>query len=149
MTTITALTDGDHDDWLALWWGYLEFYEADLSPAQTELTFRRILDPEASIHGAIARDDAGSAIGIVHWLTHAATWSEGPYCYLEDLFVHPEVRGGGTGAALIENVRAWAHQHGCAKVYWLTQEHNRTARRLYDRVATDTGFVHYEIPLGG
>jgi GNAT superfamily N-acetyltransferase len=147
MPTITALTADDHDDWLALWWGYLEFYEADLSTAQTDLTFRRIIDPDGPIHGAIARNEQGSAIGLVHWLTHVATWSAGPYCYLEDLFVHPDARRTGTGEALIEHVRSWAGQNECAKVYWLTQDHNHTARRLYDRVATPTGFVHYETAI--
>jgi len=36
---------------------------------------------------------------------------------------------------------------GAAKVYWLTQQSNATARTLYDRVATDTGFVHYQTGL--
>lgn len=151
MTTLRPLTADDHDDWLPLWWGYLEFYETELSTAQTELTFARLTASPASAHGAIARSDAGGAIGFVHWLTHVSTWSEGPYCYLEDLFVHPDARGGGTGAALIEHVRSWAERAGCAKVYWLTQKGNHTARRLYDRVAQDTGFRHYEIdlPTGG
>lgn len=147
MTTVHPLTAEDHDDWLSLWWGYLEFYEAELTATQTELTFGRLIDPGSVMHGAIARDDAGRGIGVVHWLTHPATWSAGPYCYLEDLFVHPGARGSGTGAALIEHVRAWAHETGCAKVYWLTQRGNDRARELYDRVATDTGFMHYQIDL--
>ena len=32
-------------------------------------------------------------------------------------------------------------------MYWLTQSENRRARALDDRVAQDTGFVHYEIDL--
>lgn len=147
MTSITALTAEDHDDWLALWWGYLAFYETELSTEQTELTFARLTAPADPVYGAIARDGAGEAIGFVNWLTHPSTWSRGPYCYLEDLFVHPDVRGAGTGALLIEHVRSWAEQAGCDKVYWLTQNGNHTARKLYDRVAADTGFVHYEIDL--
>lgn len=147
MTTLSSLTADDHDDWLSLWWGYLEFYEAELTTAQTELTFARLIDPADAVCGAIARDHAGRGVGLVHWLTHPSTWSVGPYCYLEDLFVHPDARGSGTGAALIEHVRAWAADTGCDKVYWLTQRGNRKARELYDRVATDTGFVHYEIDL--
>lgn len=147
MTHVAALTRADHDEWLALWFDYLEFYESELPAAQTLLTFERILDPTVDIHGAIARDDTGRAIGIVHWLTHPATWSAGPYCYLEDLFVHPDARGAGTASALIAHVRDWAHKHGAAKVYWLTKDDNRRARALYDRVATATGFVHYEIPI--
>jgi len=61
--------------------------------------------------------------------------------------VSPDARGSGAGRALIDTVAAWAGEHGCAKVYWLTAETNVTARALYDRVATHTGFVHYEIAL--
>lgn len=147
VTSIAPLTPADHDDWLPLWAGYLEFYEASLPAAQTSLTWARLVDAESGIHGAIARNDAGRAVGIVHWLTHPATWAEGDYCYLEDLFVSADARGGGTGEALIEHVREWAQRAGCAKVYWLTQSENSRARGLYDRVAEHTGFVQYSIAL--
>jgi GNAT superfamily N-acetyltransferase len=147
MTTLSPLTESDHDDWLSLWWGYLEFYESELSTAQTELTFARLIDPAVAVFGVIAKDDGGRAVGFVHWLTHPSTWSAGPYCYLEDLFVHPDARGSGVGAALILDVRTWAEEAGCDKVYWLTQRDNHTARKIYARVADDTGFMHYEIEL--
>ncbi|GAA3210821.1 GNAT family N-acetyltransferase [Microbacterium terregens] len=146
MNTISALTAADHDEWLALWRGYLEFYETELPAAQTELTFARLIDG-TELHGALARDGAGTAIGLVHWLTHPATWSAGSYCYLEDLFVSADARGGGAGASLIQHVRTWAQEAGCAKVYWLTSTDNRRARELYDRVARHSGFVQYEIAL--
>jgi GNAT superfamily N-acetyltransferase len=147
VTAIRPLAPADRDAWLPLWRGYLAFYESELSDEQTALTWHRLLDPQFPIHGALATDDAGGAVGFVHWLTHAATWSAGPYCYLEDLFVRPDTRGTGAGRALIAHVTDWAREQGAAKVYWLTQESNATARGLYDRVATSTGFVHYEIGL--
>jgi GNAT superfamily N-acetyltransferase len=146
VTSIAPLTLSDRAEWLELWQSYIEFYEASVSAEVTEATFERIVADD-SLHGAIARDADGRAVGIVHWLTHTATWTTSTYCYLEDLFVAPDTRGGGVGRALIEHVRAWAEQTGCHKVYWLTQETNATARALYDRVATSTGFVHYEIAL--
>ncbi|WP_194410912.1 GNAT family N-acetyltransferase [Microbacterium cremeum] len=146
MTEIRALTAADHATWLPLWRGYLEFYEATLSDEQTDLTWSRLMDPQFPVWGAIATSE-GKAIGLVHWLTHPATWSAEPYCYLEDLFVAPETRGAGAGRALIEHVADWARAHGSGKVYWLTHETNATARALYDRVATRTGFVHYEMGL--
>ncbi|MET0735072.1 MAG: GNAT family N-acetyltransferase [Microbacterium sp.] len=148
MTHITALVEADRVDWLPLWHAYLEFYEEELSEDQTELTFERVTDPDQAVHGAIARDDEGRAVGFVHWLTHVSTWSEGPYCYLEDLYVAPDARGGGVGRALIAFVTDWAGEAGCSQVYWLTQSHNATARVLYNKVADDTGFVHYSIDLG-
>lgn len=147
MTHIRALTADDHAEWLPLWGGYLSFYETDLPDEQTRLTWNRLLDPQFPIHGALAIRDDGHAVGLVHWLTHAATWSATPYTYLEDLYVDQGARGSGAGRALIAHVSSWARQHGSSKVYWLTHEANATARALYDRVAEHTGFVHYEIGL--
>ncbi|MCU4672162.1 GNAT family N-acetyltransferase [Microbacterium fluvii] len=146
MLSIHALTESDHDEWLGLWRGYLTFYEADLSDDVTARTFGRLVDG-VDLHGAIARDDEGRAVGIVHWLTHPATWATTTYCYLEDLFVDPAARGVGAGGALIAHVAGWARENSCEKVYWLTAETNTTARALYDRVAQKSGFVHYELEL--
>ena len=146
MTTISRPTPADRAEWDALWQAYITFYESEVPADVTDATFARLLDDD-ELHGAIARDASGRAIGLVHWLTHPATWSKGVYCYLEDLYVDPEARGGGTGRALIAHVREWAARHGAGKVYWLTQIDNATARALYDRVAVSTGFVHYEIEL--
>jgi ribosomal protein S18 acetylase RimI-like enzyme len=82
---------------------------------------------------------------LVHWVTHPATWAASDYCYLEDLFVAPEGRGSGVGRALIAAVQGMAEEKGCARTYWLTHESNVTARRLYDRVATNAGFIQYRL----
>lgn len=41
----------------------------------------------------------------------------------------------------------WARKCGCGRLYWSTHEDNATARRLYDRVAENRGFIRYEIDL--
>ena len=146
MTRIEPLRDDDRAEWDALWSAYLVFYESALAPEVTADVFRRLV-AEDGLHGALARDDDGRAVGLVHWLHHPSTWSTGTYCYLEDLFVAPDVRGGGVGRALIAHVRERAAAAGAEKVYWLTQERNATARALYDRVASSTGFVHYELEV--
>ncbi|WP_396668166.1 GNAT family N-acetyltransferase [Microbacterium sp. R86528] len=146
MTTIAALTSADFDEWGTLWQSYLTFYKSEVARDVSQATFARMV-ADRELHGAIARDDEGVAIGFVHWLTHAGTWTTATFCYLEDLFVSPRSRGGGTGRELIEHVRAWAAAAGSDKVYWLTAEDNTTARHLYDKVAEHTGFVHYELPV--
>ncbi|MEV4775044.1 GNAT family N-acetyltransferase [Microbacterium sp. LWO13-1.2] len=146
MTSIRAIQQDDFEEWSVLWSGYLRFYESEIADDVTRATFDRLVK-DRELHGALAIDEEGHAIGLVHWLTHAATWSTGEYCYLEDLFVAPDARGSGSGRAMIAHVREWAEQAGCAKLYWLTQEGNATARTLYDRVATNTGFTHYQISL--
>jgi len=147
MVVINPLRPDDRADWLPLWDGYLTFYETELDDATTDATFAQLTTAGANLHGAIARDDQGTAIGLVHWLTHPATWTTSDYCYLEDLFVSADARGTGAGRALVEHVRGWAATHGSTKVYWHTAETNATARALYDQVAKRTGFIHYEIGL--
>ena len=145
MPTVRALTNEDFDQWLELWQGYLEFYETVLEPEITRHTFERLIDDSTGMFGAIALNDDGEAIGMVNWLTHPGTWSRSDYVYLEDLYVAADARSTGAGRALIEHVHAWAEATGAGKVYWLTAESNKTAQQLYDRVASKTGFIHYEI----
>lgn len=145
MPVVRPLNADDFNAWLPLWKGYLEFYETELEDEITRHTFERLLDPDTDMFGALALNGGGVAIGMVNWLTHAGTWSRGKYVYLEDLYVSAEARGLGAGRALIEHVRAWAEAAGTTKVYWLTADSNKTAQQLYDRVATKTGFIHYQI----
>jgi len=145
MTFVRALQPGDFDAWLPLWKGYLEFYETELEDEITRHTFERLIDTSTDMFGALALNDDGEAVGMVNWLTHPGTWSRGQYVYLEDLFVSVNARGTGAGRALIEHVQTWAEAAGTTKVYWLTADSNKTAQQLYDRVATKTGFIHYQI----
>jgi GNAT superfamily N-acetyltransferase len=147
MPQLAPLQPTDHDDWLPLWRGYLDFYEQALADEITADVFARLSAADGDLHGVLARDDQGRAVGFVHWLTHPSTWTKGSYCYLEDLFVAPDGRGSGTGRALIEHVTGWATEQGCEKVYWITAETNTRARALYDAIATLTGTVQYEIPV--
>ena len=48
---------------------------------------------------------------------------------------------------MIEAVRAVAEQRGWSVVRWITAENNYRARSLYDRVATKTPWVTYDIKI--
>lgn len=144
VVALSPITAADRPHWSPLWHAYLEFYQETLPEQITTDTFERLV-ADRELHGVLARDADGSVVGLVHWLYHPSTWSPAGYCYLEDLYVDPAARTGGVGRALIRHVVQTATEHGAEKVYWLTQRDNETARRLYDRVATDTGFVHYEV----
>ncbi|MDP3738679.1 MAG: GNAT family N-acetyltransferase [Hyphomonadaceae bacterium] len=141
--TIRTLEPADRHQWDALWRGYLDFYKTTIPDSVTDLTWQRLLDPEAPILGFCAARDDGKILGIVHYLFHPVTWAAGPRCYLEDLFTLPEARGKGVGRALIQAVYDAADKRGADQVYWLTLEFNATARALYDRVAKATPFIKY------
>jgi len=144
---LRPVSAADHAAWLPLWRGYQAFYQVDIPEATTAVTWQRLLDPAEPMHAVLAWQGE-RAIGLVHWIYHRACWSVGDYCYLNDLFAEPDVRGTGVGRALIEHVYREAQGAGCSRVYWLTHETNEVAMRLYDRVAQRSGFVQYRKALG-
>ncbi len=139
---IRALRPDERQIWEPLWQGYLDFYEATVTPEVTETTWRRLHDPAEPMHVLGAFLD-GTLVGIVHYLFHRSTWTIGDYCYLQDLFTAPEARRQGAGRALIEAVYVRAEAAGASRVYWLTQETNAAARALYDSIADRPGFIQY------
>lgn len=139
---VDALRPGDHARWTELWTGYLRFYEATLPPETHAFTWSRLM-AGGPVHGLAARED-GRMVGIVHYLFHPSCWTMSDVCYLQDLFVDDAARGGGVGRALIEAVADQARARGAAKLYWMTQDHNATARQLYDRLARHAGFIRYD-----
>ena len=142
MTAIRPLQPADRERWNELWRGYTQFYKYDLPADITELTWRRLLDPGHPFQGLAALD--GERIGgIVHFHIHASTWARLGYCYLEDLFVDPAVRGQGLGRALIEAVYRAADEQRADRVYWHTENTNDRAQHLYRQVAELTPFVQY------
>ena len=137
----------DRPGWEKLWDVYLDFYQAQLEPAITELTWSRLLDPGEPMFALVAEDEeSGDLVGLVHCIIHRGTWSTTNFCYLEDLFTASAARKRGVARALIEAVYARADQLHCSRVYWLTHESNETARKLYDQVAKNDGFIQYRRP---
>lgn len=143
----TELVPADRARWTELWRGYLTFYDTAVPADVYAATWERILDPAGAIAALGVRGADGSLVGITHYLFHPHAWSRADACYLQDLFVDEAFRGRGYARALIEGVAAVARARGCCRLYWTTQEHNATARRLYDRVAAFRGFIRYEYPL--
>jgi len=141
---IRPITAEDEAVWRKLWTGYLEYYETQLPEEVYRTSFQRLLgnDPH-DFHGRIAWID-GRAVGLVHYLFHRHMWKVENVCYLQDLFADPACRGRGVGRALIEAVYDAADAAGAPAVYWLTQDFNTTARRLYDRIGVKTPFIRYD-----
>lgn len=141
--TIRPVTAADQAEWRRLWQAYLTFYESERPESVYASTFARLLSGQrGEYQGLLALVD-GKPVGLAHYLFHRTCWAVEDTCYLQDLFADPHVRGKGIGRALIEAVYAAADRHGAATVYWMTQEFNSTARRLYDRIGVLTPFIEY------
>ncbi len=141
---IRRLEAKDKVRWEQLFRGYITFYKATIPDDVIELTWQRLMAGTPDFHiGLGAVCEKGTLVGIAHVLFHRSTWSPTTYCYLEDLFVDPDIRAQGAGRRLIEAVYAEADARKCTRTYWATQEFNYRARGLYDQMATKSVFVQY------
>jgi GNAT superfamily N-acetyltransferase len=142
---IRAIRADDFDDWHRLWTGYLAYYETTLSDETKKIAFARLLAGDTRVHGLLAELDE-RPVGLVHYLFHDHMWRPEGICYLQDLYTDAPARGHGVGRALIKAVYLAADKAGAPQVYWLTQDFNQAARKLYDRVGQLTPFIRYDRP---
>lgn len=143
---IRPIEPRDRADWAEMWCDYLAFYETTLSDEIYDSSFARLLGDDSQDFSGFIAERGGKPVGLVHFLFHRHGWKIENVCYLQDLYARPETRGTGVGRALIEAVYAEADRRGAPSVYWLTQDFNSTARKLYDRIATLTPFIKYQRP---
>jgi GNAT superfamily N-acetyltransferase len=139
---IRAPLAADAAGWRGLWAGYNRFYRASVSAAVSDALWVRLVEGHGAVRALLAEQD-GVLVGFAHIVLHPSTWSIGPACYLEDLFVTRSARGADVGRGLIEAVTELARVEGADRVYWHTQEYNGPARSLYDTLAERTSFIVY------
>ncbi|UVL63639.1 GNAT family N-acetyltransferase [Pseudomonas sp. B21-012] len=146
VVSIRPVTQNDFKQWCAHWAQYQAFYKVDIGMPTTQTTWARFFDSREPVHCAVAAD--GEQVhGFVHFVFHRSTWGRNDFCYLEDLYVCPSVRGQLLGKQLIEYVQGQAREHHCDRLYWHTQESNHTAQRLYDWIAEKPGVIEYRMAL--
>jgi GNAT superfamily N-acetyltransferase len=139
---IRAARSTDEFAWRSLWAGYIKFYRGKVPDEVTASTWKRILDPVSSVHALVA-ERGGHVIGLCNYLFHDSTWDTRPICYLQDLFVDPDARGGGAAKQLILACEEDAKARGAFRLYWQTQEYNAPARSLYDTITPRSSFIVY------
>jgi len=144
---VRPLRPDDRPEWAGLWHDYLTFYETSVSQDVYDCTFDRLLSEDSQEFNALVAELDGTLVGLTHYLFHRHAWKVENVCYLQDLYARPETRGTGIGRALIEAVYNAADDNGTPAVYWLTQDFNTNARKLYDRIAVKTPFIRYNRPM--
>lgn len=144
--TIRPIEQVDEPAWCALWQAYLEFYETSVAEEIYKTTFARLLSEDHRDQNGFLALQGDTPVGLVHYIYHPHNWKQEKVCYLQDLYADPSVRGTGVGRKLIEAVYAQADRDGAPSVYWMTQDFNHQARKLYDRIATLTPFIKYARP---
>ncbi|WP_299546256.1 GNAT family N-acetyltransferase [uncultured Tateyamaria sp.] len=142
--TVRPLTLSDRPAWSDLWTAYLAFYKTSRPPEIYDTYFARLLGDDPQDYSCLVAELDGTLVGLAHYLFHRHGWKVENVCYLQDLYADPAVRGRGIGRALIEGVYEAADAAGAPSVYWLTQDFNTEARKLYDRIGKLSPLIKYD-----
>ena len=145
--TVRPAIPSDHDAWDRLYAGYAEFYEVAQTSADRTTVWGWILDADNGVNALILLGDDGQPVGFAHYRPFARPLAASVGCYLDDLYIDPVHRGGGGVHALLNGVKAIAHQNGWGVVRWITADDNYRARSVYDRVAKRTGWITYDMDV--
>jgi GNAT superfamily N-acetyltransferase len=80
---------------------------------------------------AVIAEADGTPAGFALYFHNFSTWTGKPGLYLEDLYVTPEARGGGVGAALLRHLAGIALDRGCGRFEWSVLDWNQPAIDFY------------------
>ncbi len=97
---------------------------------------RALFGPTPSAEAVIAELD-GLPVGFALFYSTFSTWECLPGIWLEDLFVPPEHRRAGVGAALLRHLARVAVDRGCARLEWTALDWNTPALEFYAKLGAE------------
>ena len=110
--------------------------EADFQPDQSKQEKGlRLLIESPNVGVVFAAREGEQIAGMVSLLFTISTAQGGPVCWLEDMVIRPELRGGGLGSHLLQHAIDYARSHGFTRITLLTDQLNRRAIQFYEKHA--------------
>jgi GNAT superfamily N-acetyltransferase len=108
--------------------------EADFCPDRQKQMrgLRMLIEAPDAGRIFIARVDGG-VVGMVSLLFTVSTAQGAPTCWLEDMVLRPDHRGGGLGSRLLEHAIRYAKANRFSRITLLTDRTNARAIRFYER----------------
>ena len=141
---IRLLEQKDKENWSKLYNGYADFYKVPMNKEILETLWRWIHDDGHIVNG-ICYELEDKIVGIAHFRTMPRP-IKGQYIgFLDDLFVEPEFRGQQIAQKLINHLKSLSKANNWDGIRWITHSSNDIAKKLYDKIANNTGFELYEL----
>jgi GNAT superfamily N-acetyltransferase len=128
---IRPAVEGDLPELVAMIRELAEFENLSDQVVCTEDDLRRALfEPEAVVHDTVVEAGDGSLAGHALWFRTFSTFLGRTGIWLEDLYVRPQHRRQGHGAALLSDLRARTE----GRVEWEVLEWNAPAMDFYQEL---------------
>jgi len=134
----------DFENWSKLYQSYADFYKVPMNKVILDTLWNWIHDVNHEVNGICYELDS-KIVGIAHYRTMPRP-IKGQYIgFLDDLFVEPDFRGQKIAQKLINHLKSFSKANNWAGIRWITHSSNLNAKKLYDKIADNTGFELYEL----
>jgi len=141
---IRDLSTNDFDMWSNLYKSYAEFYKVPMNKKILNKLWSWIHDENHIVKG-ICFELESKIVGIAHYRTMPRP-IKGQYIgFLDDLFVEPDFRGKKIAQKIIDHLKSLSKANNWDGIRWITHSSNENGKKLYDKIANNTGFELYEL----
>tara|TARA_B110001450_G_scaffold118664_1_gene111943 strand:- start:26 stop:457 length:432 start_codon:yes stop_codon:yes gene_type:complete len=141
---IRKLEQKDKENWAKLYNGYADFYKVPMNTGILDTLWEWIHDENHIVNG-ICFELEGKIVGIAHYRTMPRPLKAKYIGFLDDLFVDPNFRGKKIAQKLIIHLKSLSNNNNWDAIRWTTHSSNKTAKKLYNKIAKNLGFELYEI----
>lgn len=145
--TIAPPRPSDKEDWRRLYDGYVTFYKRQPTDEVADRVWAWIHDENHVLEALVAREPSGRLVGLAHFRETPRPITGTTAGFLDDLFVDPAARGRAIGERLIRAIAEEGRRRGWSLLRWRTADDNYRARARYDKLATRTMWITYQIDL--
>ena len=141
---IRKLEQKDKENWAKLYNGYADFYKVRMNSRILDTLWGWIHDDSHIVNG-ICFELEGKIVGIAHYRTMTRPIKSEYIGFLDDLYVEPDFRGQKIAQKLINHLKSLSKNNNWSAIRWITHSSNKNAKKLYDKIANNTGFELYEL----
>ena len=134
----------DKENWTKLYNDYADFYKVPMNTGILDTLWGWIHDDNHIVNG-ICFELESKIVGIAHFRTMPRPITGEYVGFLDDLFVKPEFRGQKIAQKLISHLKSLSIANNWNGIRWITHSSNKNAKKLYDKIANNTGFELYEL----
>ncbi|MFJ3900038.1 GNAT family N-acetyltransferase [Streptomyces sp. NPDC090025] len=103
--------------------------EVRATPAQLH---EALFGPQPAAYAHVAETADGEVVGFALWFLNFSTWRGVHGIYLEDLYVRPDLRGGGHGKALLTELARLCVARGYERLEWSVLNWNAPSIAFYE-----------------
>tara|TARA_B110000444_G_scaffold244846_1_gene264688 strand:- start:43 stop:474 length:432 start_codon:yes stop_codon:yes gene_type:complete len=141
---IREIKFSDKEEWKDLYRGYADFYKVEMNEEILKTVWGWLHDKSHDVKG-IVYEHENKIVGFAHYRRMPRPLRGKYIGFLDDIYVEPKQRGKKIGEKLIYELNEISKKNNWDLIRWITQDNNRRAKSLYDRVAKKTSWSLYEL----